>query len=86
MCAGSGKSPSTADKVTAYKAVFGSLDETRILVGCHDMDDGKRAGEHFWGFDKAPTAIYAHSDDVAPACTSLRKNRNGTRRSSAREI
>ena len=53
------------DKVTAYKAVFGSLDETRILVGCHDMDDGKRAGEHFWGFDKAPTTVYAHSDDVA---------------------
>ncbi|ARW41293.1 catabolite control protein B [Bacillus amyloliquefaciens] len=59
------KSPSTTDKVNAYKAVFGSFDETRILIGCHDMDDGKRAGEHFRGFSKPPTAIYAHSDDVA---------------------
>lgn len=59
------KSPSTTDKVNAYKAVFGSFDESRILIGCHDMDDGKRAGEHFRGFSKPPTAIYAHSDDVA---------------------
>ncbi|KXZ16569.1 LacI family DNA-binding transcriptional regulator [Bacillus nakamurai] len=59
------KSPSTADKVNAYEAVFGPLDDDRILIGCHDMDDGERAGAHFYSFNQAPTAIYAHSDDVA---------------------
>ncbi|MEG7355099.1 LacI family DNA-binding transcriptional regulator [Bacillus inaquosorum] len=60
-----GRSPSTADKAAAYKAVCGRLEDRHILSGCNDMNDGERAAQHFYTSGQVPTAIYANSDEVA---------------------
>lgn len=59
------KSPSTANKAAAYQAVYGSLEDRHMLTGCNHMDDGEQAGAYFYTSGRAPTAIYANSDEVA---------------------
>ncbi|AMR45130.1 transcriptional regulator CcpB [Bacillus subtilis] len=70
------RSPSTADKAAAYKAVCGRLEDRHMLSGCNDINDGERAAEHFYMSGRVPTAIYANSDEVAAGIHLFAKKSN----------
>ncbi|AFQ59945.1 Transcriptional repressor of carbon supply (LacIfamily) [Bacillus subtilis QB928] len=70
------RSPSTADKAAAYKAVCGRLEDRHMLSGCNDMNDGELAAEHFYMSGRVPTAIYANSDEVAAGIHLFAKKNN----------
>ncbi|MBD4969718.1 substrate-binding domain-containing protein, partial [Xanthomonas citri pv. citri] len=60
------ESTSTYGKINAYEQVFGPVGDNRFLSECYTLEDGLKAGEHFFAAGKDwPDAIYANGDEVA---------------------
>ncbi|EAH4438101.1 TPA: LacI family DNA-binding transcriptional regulator [Listeria innocua] len=60
------ESTSTYGKINAYEQVFGPVGENRFLSECYTLEDGVKAGKHFFVEGKDwPDAIYANGDEVA---------------------